>query len=68
MGQHILKVFYNPWYIKSSITKQWGKLINGAETNDYPYGKNEIDLYFTLYTITNSRPFRGLSVKDKTLG
>lgn len=61
-----LKVVYN----RSSITKQWGKLglfNSGAETNDYPCGKNEIGSLLHIYTTINSRCFRGLRVKDKTL-
>lgn len=53
-GQHILKVLYNTWYITDVALQNSGSsldhLINGAERNDYPYGKNEIgSLLHTVY-------------------
>lgn len=45
-SQHILKVLYNTWYITDVALQNSGSsldcLINGAERNDYPYGKKEI--------------------------
>lgn len=42
-GQHILKVLNNIWSIIEVALQNIGAslnyLINGAETNDYPYGK-----------------------------